>query len=136
MVALVVDRAIKVIALYTNPGDALGVGFYYSLNTTGPLSLPLSANFLLTFGVLAMAVLVYMGRRTMRSARHIAFLGVLLMLVGGASNLFDRLTVGGVIDTYHLTLWGTLSFNLADWCLMIGMALVVVDQLPLPKPAH
>jgi len=58
-----------------------------------------------------------------------ALLGVALFVAGGASNLFDRITDGVVIDFMNVGI-GSLRtgiFNVADIAIMLGAAILVVE---------
>lgn len=50
---------------------------------------------------------------------------ICLMIIGGLSNLFDRLVYGGVMDFINFPLFP--SFNLADVLVVLGMLLMIVD---------
>ena len=59
--------------------------------------------------------------------RGMPFVGAMLFLAGGASNLLDRIMRGTVVDFMNLGV-GTLRtgiFNVADVALMIGVALMI-----------
>lgn len=50
-----------------------------------------------------------------------------LVLIGGTSNLFDRLIYGGVVDFIHLS-YGNYSFpifNFSDVCIVLGVVLMM-----------
>lgn len=50
---------------------------------------------------------------------------ICLMIIGGLSNLFDRLVYGGVMDFINFPPFP--SFNLADVLVVLGMLLIIVD---------
>lgn len=52
--------------------------------------------------------------------------GLWLIVGGGLGNLYDRLTAGSVIDFIELAFVRFAVFNVADVCICIGAALVVV----------
>jgi signal peptidase II len=115
----------------------------------GPLDLELSYNSGAAFGIgrgLApvvivagvVLVLVVFGARTVRGRSAAASAG--LLLGGALSNLGDRLFRGhdgAVIDWIHLSHWPT--FNVADSCIVVGVALLLVANLrgagDAPAPA-
>lgn len=49
------------------------------------------------------------------------------MLVGGFSNFWDRVLVGGVIDIWYLPVLTGLNFNLADIYLLSGVLILVLS---------
>ena len=57
-------------------------------------------------------------------------LGLAMVIGGGASNLFDRLTQGHVIDYFSLNCkWERLRriiFNISDWFIFLGTILVAI----------
>jgi signal peptidase II len=74
-------------------------------------------------GLAAVAVLAFKLR-----CRGAPFIGAILFLAGGVSNLIDRITRGTVVDFVNVGV-GSLRtgiFNLADVALMAGLALMVL----------
>ncbi len=55
----------------------------------------------------------------------------ILVLAGGIANLIDRFWHGGVVDfvDLHLGSWHWASFNVADICIVIGVALIAKRML-------
>lgn len=69
--------------------------------------------------------------------RHPVFLlSVALIFAGGIGNLIDRLFFGYVTDFLHLLFMEFPCFNLADVCVCVGGALIVIYLLFLDKPAQ
>ena len=67
-----------------------------------------------------------------RRLTHLAF----AVIVGGAvGNLIDRVRLGYVVDyiLFHTPAWSFAVFNLADACITVGAALVVLDELLLAR---
>lgn len=128
--AFILDRGLKLLASHTTTSPSGGVWFIsYSLNVAGPFSLPLPFALLLILGIAVLAavsVVVWLAWQQSQAER---LLGAGLLMVGGVSNIFDRLVFGGVIDLFQLTLWGTLSFNLADVYLTAGVAVLALHGL-------
>jgi len=76
-----------------------------------------------TLGLAVVAVAAFKLRR-----RSTAFIGAILFLAGGASNLIDRITRGTVVDFVNVGV-GSLRtgiFNVADVALMVGVALIAL----------
>ena len=76
-----------------------------------------------TLGLALVAVAAFKLRR-----RSTAFIGAILFLAGGASNLIDRITRGSVVDFVNVGV-GSLRtgiFNVADVALMVGVALLAL----------
>lgn len=64
-----------------------------------------------------------------------------LILGGAASNLFDRMLLGAVVDYIDLGFWPV--FNLSDACITVGAILLIIDALikrrnfePNPENPH
>jgi lipoprotein signal peptidase len=87
-------------------------------------SLPLSNVVGITLMVAAMMVVAWLGWRRGRRGNGAATFGAVLMLVGAASNLFDRLYYGFVIDWANLGRWWPV-FNVADVMIFVGLLLLV-----------
>lgn len=79
--------------------------------------------------VISAAVVVWMARAPQRER----LLGAALALVlGGAlGNLWDRITLGHVVDflDFHWAGWHFPAFNMADSAITLGAALLIVDML-------
>jgi signal peptidase II len=113
-------------------GDTLRV--VYAENTGGFLSLganlpaPLRTalfTFATGLALIALAVLV-----TRRHWNGVAALGVTLFVAGGASNWFDRLAHGSVVDFLNVGI-GPLRtgiFNVADIAITVGVALFALAE--------
>ncbi len=84
-------------------------------------------------------IFVIMWRSTMRN--HWLFrTSCILILAGGIGNLIDRTVLGYVVDFIYVRLIDFPIFNVADCCVVIGAALLIVyvlfvykeeDDLPL-----
>ena len=72
---------------------------------------------------------VYAGiRMCFSKTGKIALTGWSFLLGGGASNLFDRLYRGYVVDYLGLPKIKDLYFNLSDLCIFLGSVLVVLGE--------
>ena len=111
LVALVCDRVAK----------SMGSGL---INSAGPFSLPVNFAVLVCLAVVIVLFIAYLFLRSWQHGSLVESLALGLMLVGGASNVYDRLSVGGVIDVIHVA--QVMSFNLADVYLTVGVLLLLV----------
>jgi len=89
------------------------------------------------FAGIAIAVSVVIIVWVLQLKRHERWLAVALTLIlGGAlGNLYDRLTLGYVVDFIHFH-WNYHyfpAFNLADTAITIGAAMMIIDALWLQK---
>ena len=145
------DRVTKHVATATLAGmpdrSYLGdtVRVVYAENTGGFLSigadLPAAARtalFTITTGIALAALALLVARRKLNRA---GAWGVTLFVAGGASNWFDRLAHGSVVDFLNVGV-GPLRtgiFNVADMALMAGTAILILTQMrssriPPPQP--
>lgn len=57
-------------------------------------------------------------------------IGIVLVIAGGAGNLYDRMLYGSVTDFMHMNfgIFQTGVFNVADVSIMIGMGLILLES--------
>ena len=57
-------------------------------------------------------------------------LGLALILGGALGNVWDRLTIGRVVDflLFHYERWSWPAFNVADSAISVGAALLIIDS--------
>jgi signal peptidase II len=81
--------------------------------------LPLLA---LTFGIFYVMLKPSIGKLTT--------IGIVLVIAGGAGNLYDRMLYGSVTDFMHMNfkIFQTGVFNVADVSIMIGMGLILLES--------
>ncbi len=102
-------------------------GFFYfvfSLNQQAVFNLPVARWLILSLSLLVLVLVVGLAVYSFRRGLVKGFLGAAFLLTGGLGNLYDRLAVGGVVDTFALA--GSLYFNLADIYLLIGLILLAL----------
>jgi signal peptidase II len=73
-----------------------------------------------------------------RTVRGIEAAACALVIGGAVGNIVDRLRFGAVADfiDIHVGGWHWPAFNLADSCITLGIALVVIDALFLTPGRH
>ncbi len=121
-----VDRISKLLIIKT--GITFGGPVFYvepSRNIGGAFSAPLPLWFLIVFSLIAILVLVWWAYAVYKHQQYFKLLGVGLMLIGGMSNLLDRLQ-GGVVDIFYISTG--LSFNVSDVYLVIGLGIIVFGK--------
>jgi signal peptidase II len=89
------------------------------------------------FAAVSVLALVAIGVYAWRlpAASRLPRLALALIIGGALGNLIDRVRLGYVID-YVDVFWGRYhwpAFNVADSCITIGVALLVMDLLRQPK---
>lgn len=87
--------------------------------------------------VLPIAVLAY-GLWFLYSNKHLPRLmqiGVCFLIGGGIGNIYDRIVYGSVTDFLHMdfVLFRTGIFNLADVSIMVGIGLLLLQNLTAAK---
>ncbi len=88
-------------------------------------------------GIVVSAFIVWYLRRLARSQWLLA-LGMALILGGAMGNLYDRLTMGKVVDFIH-AFWQNHHFpifNLADSAITLGAALLIIDAIFFEGKRH
>lgn len=124
---VLIDRALKVY-MYMHPFTDVHIisnilHLRYTLNTGAVFSLPVPLWIVIALTVVVFIFFVwYWLRYTQRSASVEQWAGVCI-IVGAASNLYDRIQYHGVIDM--LTVPGLGACNLADLYVVIGACLLV-----------
>jgi signal peptidase II len=143
LVALPLDQLTKLAVESTlAPWDRIALipGFFYITHTrnagaafglfaSAPQAMRLSA--FVAISIVALVVIATLYRRLAPGDR-IQSLGLSLILSGALGNFIDRLWRGEVVDFLHVRLWGGYAwpnFNVADMCVFIGVAALLVDLL-------
>ena len=77
--------------------------------------------------IAATIVIVWLLRR---GGSRMFCLGLALILGGALGNLWDRVTLGKVVDflLFHYQQWAYPAFNVADSAITIGAALLILDS--------
>lgn len=130
------------------PGEARAFTNFFSLvltyNTGAAFSFLAGADgwqrwFFAAIAIVAAVLIVWLLRRG-GSALHC--LGLALILGGALGNLWDRLTLGKVVDflLFHYESWAYPAFNIADSAITVGAALLILESFrgkrsrdPLPE---
>ena len=80
--------------------------------------------FLVVFPVIAMTVIFILWKKYGERYSPVLSVGVIMVIAGGLSNVFDRVVFGSVTD--YLSLKWFAVFNFADICACVGCALIVI----------
>ena len=103
-------------------------GFQLAYNTGSAFSLLQGGSWPLF--VLDALLVVVLGRLALKSTSMLLRIALSLIIGGAIGNMVDRATRGhngGVVDFITLSHWPT--FNVADSCITIGAALVIITLL-------
>ena len=60
-------------------------------------------------------------------------ISIVLIIAGGAGNLFDRIFRGFVVDYFEVKLFNFAVFNFADCCVVIGAIMLLFYTIFLDK---
>jgi len=82
------------------------------------------------FAGVAVAASVFIVWLLRRGGAAMYCLGLALILGGALGNLWDRLTIGRVVDflLFHYQGWSWPAFNVADSAISVGAALLILDS--------
>lgn len=85
--------------------------------------------FFSAFAIIAAGVIIHLLRK--RPNNTLFCLALSLVLGGALGNLYDRLTLGYVVDFlfFHYQSWYWPAFNVADSAITVGVALLLWDGL-------
>lgn len=122
----IADRWLKVLAIHGATADWWFAHFVVFKNDRLVFSWPLSNTIGTVLMAAAMIIVAWVFWRAWRRRQMQMFLGASLMFLGAASNLFDRLRYGFVIDWAYLGQWWPV-FNLADVMIAGGLVLLLVS---------
>ena len=120
------------------PGEIVQVTGFFNLvhvfNTGAAFSFLAGAGgwqraFFIALTIAAVALIVYLLRS--HPGERLFGLGLALILGGALGNLWDRVTLGHVVDflDFHAAGWHWPAFNLADSAITVGAGLLILDTL-------
>ena len=128
-VALLIDRATKVWALQALPGRPIEVCKYFWLsyveNTGAAFGMFQNGNGLLIAVMLVVIGYIVLSWKDIARYGKIAQWGGMLILAGALGNLYDRVTLGFVVDFLDFRVWPV--FNVADSFITVGAVLLGVS---------
>ena len=134
LAVLIADRVTKKLAVSALSGGAKTVvpgilGWRYAENTGAAFSALAGSGMLLillTAALIAAAIVWYL--RHLKCNRWLAA-GVTLIIAGGLGNLYDRLTLGYVIDFIEVLFVKCAIFNVADVAVVCGTICLIIGIL-------
>ena len=139
---IALDFATKQLVLATfRPGEQLPVlpffSFVLAFNPGAAFSFLADHSgwqrwFFSAIAIVASAVIVWLLRR----GGSTMFCAALALILGGAlGNLWDRLTIGMVVDflLFHWRGWSYPAFNVADSAITVGAGLLILDSFRHPQ---
>ncbi|ROH87185.1 lipoprotein signal peptidase [Pseudomethylobacillus aquaticus] len=93
-------------------------------------------HFFSAVAMIASAVMIYLLYKS--PAQKLYALGLSLVLAGALGNLYDRVTLGYVVDFlfFHYEDYYWPAFNVADSAICVGVALLLIDSFrPSRRPS-
>jgi signal peptidase II len=142
---IVADYATKAAIVATfRPGEEAPITGFFSLvltyNTGAAFSFLAGADgwqrwFFAAIAAGASVLIVWLLKR---GGDALYCLGLALILGGAIGNLWDRLTLGKVVDflLFHYDRWAYPAFNVADSAITVGAGLLIVDSFRQRRSAH
>ncbi len=134
LLLFVADRVLKNYAQYSLPSEGVFwipnlLGLEHYANTGIAFSLPAHRNLvLIATGIILFGVITHVIKERL-SSRNLVALGFLVF--GAASNFYDRLTIGAVIDYLRI---GPISVvNIADGMVVVGIILLMFQRPKQPR---
>jgi len=133
------DQSVKaLVQSQLAPGDVVHVSGFFNLvlvfNTGAAFSFLASASgwqreFFVVITLAAAIVIVMLLRR--HHGERLFCVGLTLILGGAFGNLYDRLTLGKVVDflDFHAFGWHWPAFNVADSAITVGAALLILEAV-------
>ena len=92
--------------------------------------------FFTAISVIAVIVITYLIKK--HSEQKLFCFGLALVLGGAIGNLYDRITLGYVVDflNFHINNHYWPAFNVADSAICVGVGLLLWDSFKSDKPHH
>ena len=89
--------------------------------------------FFTAISITAAIVITYLIKK--HSAQKLFCFGLALVLGGALGNLYDRITLGYVVDflNFHINNHYWPAFNVADSAICVGVGLLILDSFKQPK---
>ena len=89
--------------------------------------------FFTVISIIAAIVISYLIKKN--SAQKLFCFGLALVLGGALGNLYDRITLGYVVDflNFHWNSHAFPAFNVADSAISVGVAILLLDSFKKPK---
>ncbi|MEI6596768.1 MAG: signal peptidase II [bacterium] len=103
-------------------GEILKFNFKNNYNIA--FSLPLSGSWLSAMILLIILLLIFYLAQAWRKKEIALEVGLLMVILGASSNLYDRLKYGFVVDYFDLKYFTV--FNLADFLIVAGVLFLLV----------
>jgi len=125
IIFFIIDRLIKYFAPSINlEGGFVNIALYK--NFAGAFSLPITGLVYNILGIVLIFIFIYLYILSFSKNKNIQLVAYLFIIMGGASNVFDRISFGYVID--YVQVLGRSFFNIADVMLIVGVGILIIKQ--------
>ncbi len=128
---LLLDRITKILTLkllFKSSVDILPfLSFTYVENTGSAFGMFQNANLFLLILSIIILLLMIKWRKDILPLGRLAKYGYFLIFAGAIGNIYDRITLGYVVDFIDFHFWPV--FNIADSAICIGAALIAIAIL-------
>ncbi len=123
------DHLTKVAALFWLPDDPVKLFPFFYLryveNTGAAFGMMQGGNFLLIFIMLAIVAYMIKSWKELCAYGKLVEWGCVFILAGALGNLYDRITLGYVVDFLDFRVWPV--FNIADSFITVGGCMLVIS---------
>ncbi len=142
VVSFIADRIAKVLVQSSiSVGERIGViddllELRHVHNRGIAFGLFSGAGSIVVVGTVLVGVLLFVFLLRVEPEDYLTIVGGALITGGALGNLVDRVQYRYVIDFLHLEFVDFPTFNVADVCITIGVALVLLAQLILMRREH
>lgn len=92
--------------------------------------LQIDQSFLIVLSLISIGVLIFFLIKNKDRGNFLLTGGLLLIILGGSSNLFDRIFSGYVIDFIRVFFLPFFTFNISDVMITAGCLLIAIYYLP------
>lgn len=118
MVFFISDRVLKYFLINNTAIKNKGIAF--------GISIPENLNFI--FYIILFIIIIFLTHWLIKSwlaKKRLEVIALLLIIVGAASNIIDRIKYGAVIDFIDLKFWPV--FNIGDMMIVSGVILLIIN---------
>lgn len=135
-VIFLIDHFTKVLALWYLPDRVVKIFPFFQLryveNTGAAFGMMQGGNWILVFVMLEIILYILKSWKELCSQGRVVRWGCVFILAGAIGNLYDRITLGYVVDFLDFLVWPV--FNVADSFITIGGCLFAYSLLVDRKP--
>ncbi len=121
---IILDRFLKIFFLKTLSVDGSVFALYINKNIAFSLPVPTLVLYPMLF--LILFILIFVWYRDLKSEKNYIW-PYALIIIGAASNIWDRLQYGGVVDYFNVPFFTVL--NLSDVYIFLGVCYFLLRQL-------